>query len=132
MPSKSRHGGSGLCNNHSCVEIPSLVHQTNITLGGCSCAFAEESQSATPPTTDRHCPSHQLDFRHTSLGISISFNHTTSHSHLTACRLSGKSFKVRLFRRHYRRYHCLLVSQHTTSIRSLLEEVGCVLFSMTK
>ena len=39
---KNRHGVSGLCNNHSWVEIPSLVHQTNITLGGCSCAVAEE------------------------------------------------------------------------------------------
>ena len=59
---KNRHGGRRLCNNHSCVEIPSLVHQTNITLGGRSCAVAEESQSATPPTTYRQCPSHTESF----------------------------------------------------------------------
>ena len=67
MPSINRPGGSGLCNNHSCVEIPSLVHQTNITLGGCSCAVAEEIQSSTPPTADRQCPSHTKSFAPGSL-----------------------------------------------------------------
>ena len=56
-----------MCNNHSGVEIPSLVHQINITLGGRSCTFAEKSQSATPSTTDRQCPSHTKAFAPASL-----------------------------------------------------------------
>ena len=64
---KNSHGGSWLYNNHSGVEIPRLVHQITINLGGRFFAVVEESQSAKPLTTDRHCLSHTKPFAPGSL-----------------------------------------------------------------